>query len=1106
MSTINVNNVMPVTGETVNINGVTITNGVLSATTYDNIPTISFTGGTVEGAAEFIGGLTASTISATTYENLPNFDFTGGTVEGFTEFTAGLNAGTISATTYENLPVTQFTGGTVDGFTDFTNGLLTTTMSATTFYGDGSNLTGISGGTASIIEVTKIELDVLISANDLVAGATYKITGVDMNLYSGTTIFLKALTNNELTTNGNGIFYNPKYFNSSIYNNTVSYNIIDLFGNFTQGETIVSDTGAVGYLLTYGMVNYVSGDWSGSTTVSGISSTASATIDNVLAPFYDLGDDVIWGGKKWVNVSGRTINVSDEVIGVGIDGVGYCFDINNTPINQGTLVISDGVETFTGDTQGVLTGDLGGYGNINYVDGTGCMVFASPVLSGTNIVASYTSTGIGYAMNNYNLSDMWEVVPFNETDYDVVLDEIEYDIKHDIIIKRKDKFNNEVSGNYQVFSEFEFGYELGNPIKDFQWGSGNDNWSYGRAIYYFSDELDDNNGINDGGDDMYDGANEIYTNLGNVPYTETRLTFEPDGGVPAVLFPKDGQVVSGDTYFGVGSEYFTNLYPGLFVLYADNISITYFEIDGGIGADGDGNYEVDEYVLTGFSSTYKVFVKKVYDSGDPSINHIMIVDTDDVNIVHEYDIYNEDDFDKIDNLSGATKVYYLLTSVFGGNGYITKNEIDSMVNTFIGLVDGKTATEALSVLNNSYETITNILPPARVTLRTGVMSNSVIDSYFDCLNFNGGYIWGNNLQQYSRIYSNVFSHDLLGESRISENNLTHNSVISNNYVSNSSNISSNHLTNFSYINNNRLNDNSDIDNNELFDDSTITNNDFNNNADLRKNKLSINSSIDGNSFKNSDGIYLNVLVDGSRIDSNISTSSRIEENQLNTGSLVTNNTLIDSNIEANNLDIRSEININTLTGSSVNENVMSTFSVINYNTLNSLNNATTSIKKCRMFTSNVGSNILLDGSLIEENDLFGSNISTNQIGAGGGVKFNKMTKDSFINNNNLLLQAYVQHNVLNNSSGIANGNFATNARVEYCTLSNQSEFELSQTPQLALDIRFIESNHGSLFGDLTNATNVFANVSKTLVTKSNGENILIYIDTNNVQQIVATNS
>ena len=57
-------------------------------------------------------GLTSTTISATTYYNLPSSTFTGGSVSGATQFTGGLTANTISATTYQNLPVSAITAGT----------------------------------------------------------------------------------------------------------------------------------------------------------------------------------------------------------------------------------------------------------------------------------------------------------------------------------------------------------------------------------------------------------------------------------------------------------------------------------------------------------------------------------------------------------------------------------------------------------------------------------------------------------------------------------------------------------------------------------------------------------------------------------------------------------------------------------------------------------------------------------------------------------------------------------------------------------------------------------------------------------------------------------
>ena len=93
----------------------------------------TFSGGTVSGATNFTGGLTANTIYATTYQNLPSSTFSGGTVTGPTNFTNGLTATTISATTYQNLPSSTFSGGTVTGPTNFTGGLSATTISQTTY-------------------------------------------------------------------------------------------------------------------------------------------------------------------------------------------------------------------------------------------------------------------------------------------------------------------------------------------------------------------------------------------------------------------------------------------------------------------------------------------------------------------------------------------------------------------------------------------------------------------------------------------------------------------------------------------------------------------------------------------------------------------------------------------------------------------------------------------------------------------------------------------------------------------------------------------------------------------------------------------------------------
>jgi hypothetical protein len=91
-----------------------------------------------------------------------------------------------------------------------------------------------------------------------------------------------------------------------------------------------------------------------------------------------------------------------------------------------------------------------------------------------------TSGNVGTAIDKYTLSSAdWTAVPFNSTDYNVEIDVIHYDYIHDMIIRRKDRWNNDVDGNFQIFDEFASsnGFDFGNPIKDFQWGNGPDDWN-----------------------------------------------------------------------------------------------------------------------------------------------------------------------------------------------------------------------------------------------------------------------------------------------------------------------------------------------------------------------------------------------------------------------------------------------------------------------------------------------------------------------------------------------------------------------------------------------------------------------------------------------------
>jgi hypothetical protein len=167
--------------------------------------------------------------------------------------------------------------------------------------------------------------------------------------------------------------------------------------------------------------------------------------------------------------------------------------------------------------------------------------------------------------------------------------------------------------------------------------------------------------ISDGGGDMYDGGNSLYTNFGGpIDYS-------------------DG-IITSSGYFGTGSQYFTRKYPGLFVMVADMEGVSQFEIYGNLGADGSGSADGAVLQTTLYGRTYYGFVKRVYNAGDPSVNHLIITSISDAN--QEFSTNTNDDYHRVFNLSGSTRLYYLLYA--GSNGtYIDNDASLTIMNAFL---------------------------------------------------------------------------------------------------------------------------------------------------------------------------------------------------------------------------------------------------------------------------------------------------------------------------------------------------------------------------------------------------------------------------------------
>ena len=208
---------------------------------------------------------------------------------------------------------------------------------------------------------------------------------------------------------------------------------------------------------------------------------------------------------------------------------------------------------------------------------------------------------------------------------------------------------------------------------------------------------------------FYSTSTQIIGSPTYVPYTHTQMQPPINLMVEASFgdFTFDGSVQSGDTYFGSGSNYFTNTYPGLFVMIADNVNIDRFELNGDLGADGNGSQNV--YTYTVGSNNYTAFVKRVYNAGDPSINEIIIVNTDGSGIVQTIGSGTNSGLHKLENLAGVTQVSYLLTALDNGNT-ISDLDIDNIVNQYLLLSSGQTINNILTNLNTNYSNITGVLP------------------------------------------------------------------------------------------------------------------------------------------------------------------------------------------------------------------------------------------------------------------------------------------------------------------------------------------------------------------------------------------------------------
>jgi len=236
------------------------------------------------------------------------------------------------------------------------------------------------------------------------------------------------------------------------------------------------------------------------------------------------------------------------------------------------------------------------------------------------------------------------------------------------------------------------------------------NISVSGSNYVRGIESDTQSFIDDGGEDMYDDGNVLSTNLvdnGFIEYTHTIQSSVGDTHGEDFVQTADGTVADGTDYFGNGSSYFTNMYTGLFVMVATNINITEFVVSGELGADGDGIVSSDVIALNGGHTGY---FKKVYDSGDPSVNHLIIIPSKN-GVVQSISENTDDDFHLLSNLSGVNRIYYLLFATKDNennvNDEVTSEQAATIGNLFLSAIGSQNINQILSNLNDNYLDVTD---------------------------------------------------------------------------------------------------------------------------------------------------------------------------------------------------------------------------------------------------------------------------------------------------------------------------------------------------------------------------------------------------------------
>jgi uncharacterized delta-60 repeat protein len=257
-------------------------------------------------------------------------------------------------------------------------------------------------------------------------------------------------------------------------------------------------------------------------------------------------------------------------------------------------------------------------------------------------------------------------------------------------------------------------------------------------------------GISNSNNDMFDGGHYINTNLTQSfdegqkdranPYLSIANTHTPIGDdssrSTSTFLPEnqDGTIEDGSTYFGTGSSYFTNIYPGLRVLVATGVTNDVTEVSIlGESADNPTILTATVELDGGFTG----FIRKEL-NGEPTSLHQMIIvngDTSSAQIFYT-PTGGRNDF-AVKNIS-TDSIFILTMATDANDAEITDQEMTAIGNKF------------LSVMNMGYKTVDIDLSPTpgfipaygrgEGSLDTAILNGNSLQrtGYIETVNSQGG--------------------------------------------------------------------------------------------------------------------------------------------------------------------------------------------------------------------------------------------------------------------------------------------------------------------------------------------------------------------------------